>query len=91
MTLPERWDLAYLDAKKDDYPRQFDLVAERLAPGGHILLDNVLWDGKVLDANATKATTQLLRDFTLALAQNPRWETLMLPMRDGLLLVRERS
>jgi len=87
--LPQRWDLAYLDAKKDDYPRQFDLVAERLAPGGHILLDNVLWDGKVLDANPTKATTQLLRDFTLALAQNPRWETLMLPMRDGLMLVRE--
>ena len=89
-TLPQRWDLAYLDAKKDDYPRQFELLADRLAPGGHILLDNVLWDGKVLDASVKKATTQVLRDFTLSLAHDPRWETLMLPMRDGLMLVRER-
>ena len=86
-----RWDLAYLDAKKDDYPEQFELVANRLAPGGHILLDNVLWDGKVFASEPKKATTKLLRDFTFTLAQNPRWETLMLPMRDGLMLVREVS
>jgi predicted O-methyltransferase YrrM len=83
------YDLVYLDAKKDDYPQQFELVSERLAPGGYVLFDNVLWDGQVVDPDQNRATTVLLREFTLALAQNPRWETLMLPMSDGLLLVRE--
>ena len=87
-TLPGAWDLVYLDARKDDYPRQLELLRDRLAPGGHILLDNVLWDGQVLDADERRARAVLLRDFTLSLAQNPRWETLMLPMRDGLMLVR---
>ena len=86
--LPYTWNLAYLDARKEDYPRQFGLVAERLAPGGHILLDNVLWDGQVLDDAPRKATARLLRDFTLRLARDAAWETLPLAIDDGLLLVR---
>ncbi len=90
-TLHEQWDLVYLDAKKSDYPLQFELVAKQLAPGGTILLDNVLWDGQVLDTHNDRKTSSLLRDWTLALAQNERFETLMLPMSDGLMLVRERK
>ena len=86
--LPGPWDLVFLDARKDDYPTQFELVAERLAPGGVLLLDNVLWDGQVLDADNRRPTVRLLRDFTMALAQNPQYETLMLPMSDGLMMVR---
>ncbi len=89
--LPGPWDLIYLDAKKDDYPQQFESLSERLTPGGVLLLDNVLWDGQVLDATNQRATTTLLRDWTLALAQDPRWETLMLPMSDGLMMVRRRG
>ena len=88
--LPGPWDLVFLDARKDDYPTQFAAAAERLAPGGLVLLDNVLWDGQVLDEGNRRPTVRLLRDFTLALARNPRYETLALPMSDGLLLVRRR-
>ncbi len=90
-TLPGHWDLVYLDAKKDDYPAQFAMVEGRLAPGGIVLLDNTLWDGQVLDEREQRATTVLLREFTLVLAQDPRWETLMLPMSDGLLMVRGKD
>lgn len=89
--LPGPWDLVFLDARKDDYPTQFGLIAERLAPGGHVLVDNVLWDGQVLDERAQRPTTQLLREWTLALARKPGWETLTLPMSDGLMLVRRRE
>ena len=88
-TLPGPWHLVYLDGRKEDYPAQFAEVAARLAPGAHVLLDNVLWDAQVLATDKLRPTARLLRDFTLALAQNPRWETLLLPMSDGLLLVRE--
>jgi len=88
-TLVGPFDLVYLDAKKDDYPQQFEAVTKLLAPGGYILFDNVLWDGQVIDPDQNRATTVLLREFTLALANNPKWETLMLPMSDGLLLVRQ--
>ena len=93
--LPGPWDLVFLDARKDDYPSQFEAVAKRLAHGGTVLLDNVLWDGQVLDDGNLRPTTRLLRDFTLALnqsdpsdARKPRWETLTLPMSDGLLCAR---
>ena len=81
------WDLVYLDGRKEDYPAQFAAVSERLAAGGHVLLDNVLWDGQVL-AVRPGSTAALLREFTLALARDARWETLLLPLRDGLMLVR---
>lgn len=84
------WDLVYLDAKKEDYPTQFETVAKQLNKGGYILLDNVLWNGEVLDPTRRRATTQLLREFTLSLALDERWESLLLPMSDGLMLVGKR-
>jgi len=88
-TLEGPYDLVYLDAKKDDYKSQFKLASERLSPGGYILFDNVLWDGQVVDPDRNHATTVLLREFTLELALDPAWETLMLPMSDGLFMVRK--
>lgn len=88
--LPGPWDLVFLDARKDDYPTQFETLSERLAPGAHVLIDNVLWDGKVLDEGVRRPTTRLLREWTLALSRKPGWETLTLPMSDGLMLVRRR-
>ena len=89
-TLAGPWDLVYLDAKKEDYPSQLEAVAVQLNRGGYILLDNVLWNGEVLDPTRHRATTQLLREFTLALAQDERWESLLLPMSDGLMLLKKR-
>jgi len=90
-TLEEEWNLVLLDARKDDYPAHFELVVERLAPGGLVLFDNVLWNGQVIDPENHRPTTQLLRTWTLDLAQNPSYETLTLPMSDGLMLVRKRE
>ena len=84
--LPGAWDIIYLDARKADYPRQFEALAPRLAVGGVLLLDNVLWDGAVVDA--TRGTAAVLRAWSLGVSRDARWETLTLPMRDGLMAVR---
>ena len=83
------YDLVYLDGRKADYPSQLEQCRKLLRPGGHILLDNVLWDGQVLEPDNQKATAVMLREFTLKLARDTTWETLMLPMRDGLMLLRQ--
>ena len=87
-TLPGDFDLVFLDAGKQDYSRHYDLVIDRVRPGGLILADNVLWAGKVVDPNPD-ADTRILLEFNRKVRQDPRVETLMLPLRDGLLIVRK--
>lgn len=81
------FDLAFIDAGKMDYPAHFELILPKMRTGGIILVDNVLWHGKVV-ADAPDATTQLLRQFNHDRRHDPRVETLLLPLRDGLLWMR---
>lgn len=79
------FDLVFIDAGKRDNAAYFDLVVERLRPGGLILVDNVLWSGKV-GLNATDSDTQSIRIFLEKVKSDIRVNTLLLPIRDGLLL-----
>lgn len=90
-TLDTTFDLAFIDADKVSYPLYYELVMEKMRPGGFILADNVLWDGKVLDANAKEHDTQALIAFNDKVMNDPRVEQVLLPIRDGLMMVRVNS
>jgi caffeoyl-CoA O-methyltransferase len=88
-TLPDGIDLVFIDADKKSYSVYFDLVIDKLKPGGLILADNVLWSGKVIEDTNDK-DTQFIRDFNKKVNSDPRVECVMLPIRDGLSVIRKR-
>lgn len=89
-TLDKTFDLVFIDADKDNYSAYFELIIERLNPGGIILSDNVLWSGKVLDTSFKKddSSTPALIAYNKLLKDDPRVETVLLPIRDGLTISR---
>lgn len=88
-TLPDTFDLVFIDADKISYSKYFDLVIDKVASGGFILADNVLWDGKVLNAQAKERDTQALQAFNDQVQDDPRVENVLLPIRDGLMMIRK--
>lgn len=83
------FDLVFIDAGKKMYAQFFDLVADRMRHGGLILADNVLWSGKVL-MEKTDDETQALKDFNSKVLEHPEFEVLMLPIRDGISVIRKK-
>lgn len=88
--LRERFDLVFIDADKENYGRYFDLVIDRVNLNGFILADNVLWSGKVLQAKPDKDTRAIV-DFNEKIQRDPRVENVLLPIRDGMMLIRKIS
>ena len=88
-TLDGGFDLIFLDADKVSYPVYYDLVMEKLNPGGMLLADNVLWEGKVLNFNTKERDTQAICAFNDKVQNDPRVENVLLPIRDGLMMVRK--
>jgi len=86
--LPDGMDLVFIDADKKSYSLYFDLVINKLKPGGVILADNVLWSGKVIE-NTQDKDTQFIKDFNKKVSLDARVECVMLPIRDGLSLIRK--
>lgn len=89
-TLDEVFDLVFLDAGKLDYPEHYELALAKMRSGGMLLADNVLWDGKVASGNEKDETARLLRSFNNMVQQDERVENLLLPLRDGLMMVRKK-
>ena len=87
-TLNESFDLVFIDAGKEDYPLYFEIVLEKLRPGGFIIADNVLWSGKVL-LEDKDAETSALDTFNKLVISDPRVENIVLPIRDGISLIRK--
>lgn len=83
-------ELAFLDAKKEQYKQYYELLLPKMPAGGVILTDNVLWSGKVVDKSFTDKTTEALREYNDYVAQDERVEKIMLPIRDGIYLARKR-
>ena len=88
--LKQKWDLIFIDADKENYQSYYDLTLPNLNKGGFIIADNVLWSGKVIDANENDIDTTALRSFNTSLIEDNRVEVLMLPVRDGLTVVRKK-
>ena len=88
-TLNKKFDLVFIDADKENYINYFHLVVPMMNPGGIILSDNVLWSGKVLEKlNLKDESTKVLLEYNILLKNDPRVETVLLPIRDGLTVSR---
>lgn len=85
------FDFIYIDANKREYCEYFDLLFDKVVPGGLILVDDVLWDGKVYaDPVPQDKQTVGITAFNDMVANDPRVETVILPIRDGLTLIRKK-
>jgi len=87
-TLNETFDLVFIDADKPNYSNYYRLIFDKVRAGGFIIADNVLWSGKVLDAEKDE-NTQALHDFNQMVQADGRVSNVLLPIRDGLMVVRK--
>ena len=87
-TLAGKFDLVFIDADKENYSNYFDLVIDKVVPGGYLLADNVLWSGKVLSVKPDKDTRAIL-EFNKKVQSDARVENILVPIRDGILMMRK--
>lgn len=86
--LNETFDLVFIDADKPNYSNYYNLVFDKVRPGGFIIADNVLWSGKVIEDEKDE-NTQALYDFSQMVLADERVANVLLPIRDGLMVVRK--
>lgn len=84
------FDMAFIDGDKRRYTDYYELVLQHLSDGGYILADNTLWDGHVLEADANDPQTLGIKAFNDLVARDERVEKVILPLRDGLTIIRKR-
>jgi predicted O-methyltransferase YrrM len=88
-TLEIKFDLVFIDADKENYLNYFELILPKMNKGGIILSDNVLWSGKVLEPlQPNDLSTKIIMEYNELLKKDPRVETVLLPIRDGLTVSR---
>jgi len=87
-TLDMQFDLIFLDAAKREYAQYYDLLFDKLKTGGFLLVDNVLWDGKVVEEKKN-IDTQALDEFNKKVQADERVENVLLPIRDGIMMIRK--
>lgn len=91
-TIDESWDMVFIDANKRHYLQYYHKVIGRVKIGGYILADNTLWDGKVIEnPPESDLQTRGIMEFNDFVAQDPRVEVAMIPIRDGLTIIRKIS
>jgi caffeoyl-CoA O-methyltransferase len=84
------FDFAFIDADKTNYATYYEEILKRMRPSGLILLDNVLWSGRIMDESVQDADTQALRKLNDFIAKDTRVEAVMLAVADGLTIVRKK-
>jgi predicted O-methyltransferase YrrM len=88
--LRETWDLAYIDADKTGYLQYYNLILPKVRSGGVILADNVLFHGEVLTEPVKGKNAQAIREFNEYVKADDRVEEVLIPIRDGLMLIRKK-
>ena len=86
--LKQKFDLVFIDADKKNYPLYYDLIIDKVNSGGLIIVDNVLWSGKILDEKKDE-DTQIIHDFNQKVNNDSRVSNILLPVRDGLMAMRK--
>lgn len=87
------WDMVFVDADKREYVQYYEMVLPRLKPGGYIVADNTLWYGRVIEKDTRDSDLQTLgiKAFNDVVAQDDRVEKVIVPIRDGLTLIRKKD
>ena len=85
-----KFDMAFIDGDKRRYVEYYEMVMEHLNEGGYILADNTLWDGHVVEEQTYDAQTEGIRNFNDHVAQDERVEKVILPLRDGLSIIKKK-
>src|SRR5215211_1750174 len=80
------FDLIFNDIDKHGYPASLPVIAEKLRPGGVLIIDNMLWHGDIFDAANRSADTEGVREFTRLITTDPGWIASLVPIRDGLIV-----
>jgi caffeoyl-CoA O-methyltransferase len=87
----ELFDLVFIDGEKSEYPDYYKSVIDKVLPGGFIIADNVLWNNKVIDpTEAENSSTKGIMAFNEMVSQDKRVEKMIIPIRDGLMLIRKK-
>lgn len=86
----EVFDLVFIDADKENYVEYFKLIKPKVKSGSVIMFDNVLWYGKVLEENPKQESTKKIKELNDSVAQDADFENLILPLRDGVNLIRKK-
>lgn len=90
-TFKEKFDLVFIDADKTNYSNYYDLVFDKVKPGGYIIADNVLWSGKVIEAKENlDADTLALIEYSEKIQADNRVQNVLFPIRDGLMIARKK-
>lgn len=90
-TLQDEYDLVFIDADKSNYINYYNMVFDKVAKGGYIIIDNVLWSGKVLEeVEKGDEDTQVLIDMNKLIHEDERVQEVLFPIRDGLMIARKK-
>jgi caffeoyl-CoA O-methyltransferase len=84
-------DLIFNDIDKEGYPDSLPVISDKLRPGGVLIIDNMLWHGRIFDASDQSPATTGVRAFTSAIARDPNWAISVVPIRDGLMVARKNA
>jgi caffeoyl-CoA O-methyltransferase len=87
--LNEVFDLVYIDGDKREYVEYYNLIIDKVRPGGYIIADNVLWGGKVFDKDSNDPQTKGIMEFNEMIRNQKNIENIILPARDGVMLIRK--
>lgn len=85
----QNFDLVFIDADKENYSKYYDIVYPKLSKGGFILVDNVLWSGKILDKKKD-TLTKVIDDFNKKIQEDNRVSNVILPVRDGIMMIQKK-
>jgi caffeoyl-CoA O-methyltransferase len=83
---PGPFDLIFNDIDKEGYPESLPVIKEKLRPGGLLIIDNMLWHGKIFDQKDKSVETEAIREFTRDITGDPDWVVTLAPIRDGLIV-----
>ena len=87
-TLSDKFDIVFLDADKENYIEYYKSISKKLVKGGILISDNVLWSGKVLEETSNDLETNILKRFNRLLKNDKKFETIIIPIRDGVSISR---
>lgn len=88
--LSQQYDLIFNDIDKENYPDSLPVIKEKLRPGGVLIIDNMLWYGRIFDESNQSESTAGVREFTRLITGDPDWIISLVPIRDGMIIAMKK-